>query len=298
MKSGFVSILGRPNVGKSTLLNGILNKKISIVTDKSQTTRNAIKGIYNAEGVQIVFTDTPGIHKPREKLGEEMNNMAYSAAHDVDVNILVVDASEPFGPGDEYILNHLDINNAPLIIVFNKIDQARLDKVLKIKEIYKEKAPKALFIDTVAKERFNVDTLLEEIIKLLPEGPAYYSTEEITDKDIIFQIKEIIREKVLRNLRDEVPHATAIYMEDIDWDANPIHIKAAIIVEKDGQKGIVIGAGGKRIKTIGSQARRDIEDLLGKHVFLELFVRVQEGWRDDDKSLETYGYKYKNKKWK
>lgn len=293
MKSGFVAILGRPNVGKSTLLNGILNKKISIVTDKSQTTRNAIKGIYNAEGVQIVFTDTPGIHKPKERLGQEMNNMAYSAAHDVDANILVVDASVPFGPGDEYILEHLDINNAPLILVFNKIDEARLDKVENLKKIYLDKVPNAIMIDTVATERFNIDTLLNKLIELLPEGPAYYSMEEITDKDAIFQIKEIIREKVLRNLRDEVPHATAIYMDSIEWEENPIHIRASIIVEKDGQKGIVIGAGGKRIKAIGSQARKDIEILLHKHVFLELFVKVQEGWRDDEKSLETYGYKYK-----
>ena len=293
MKSGFVAILGRPNVGKSTLLNGILNKKISIVTDKSQTTRNAIKGIYNAEGVQIVFTDTPGIHKPKERLGQEMNNMAYSAAHDVDANILVVDASVPFGPGDEYILEHLDINNAPLILVFNKIDEARLDKVENLKKIYLDKVPNAIMIDTVATERFNIDTLLNKLIELLPEGPAYYSTEEITDKDAIFQIKEIIREKVLRNLRDEVPHATAIYMDNIEWEENPVHIRASIIVEKDGQKGIVIGAGGKRIKAIGSQARKDIEILLHKHVFLELFVKVQEGWRDDEKSLETYGYKYK-----
>ena len=295
MKSGFVAILGRPNVGKSTLLNSILNTKISIVTDKSQTTRNAIKGIYNREGVQIVFTDTPGIHKPHEKLGIEMNNMAFSAAHDVDVNILVVDASLPFGPGDDYLLEHLDIKNAPLIIVFNKIDEARLDKTLELKEIYKQKTENALFIDTVAKDGFNVDTLIEEIVKFLPEGPAYYSTEETSDKDVIFNIKEIIREKVLRNLRDEVPHATAIYIQDIAWEKNPIHIRADIIVEKDGQKGIVIGANGKRIKAIGSQARRDIEELLNKHVFLELFVKVQEGWRDDEKSLETYGYKYKNK---
>ena len=294
MKSGFVAILGRPNVGKSTLLNGILNEKVSIVTDKSQTTRNAIKGIYNREGVQIIFTDTPGIHKPREKLGVEMNNMAFSAAHDVDINVLVVDASLPFGQGDEYLLEHLDIKNAPLIIVFNKIDQARLDKVLELKEIYKSKTENALMIDTVAKDGFNIDELLEEIIKLLPEGPAYYSVDEVTDKDVIFQIKEIIREKVLRNLRDEVPHATAIYMESIEWEENPIHIRASIIVEKEGQKGIVIGAGGKRIKAIGSHARRDIEQLLHKHVFLELFVKVQDGWRDDDKSLETYGYKYKN----
>ncbi len=293
MKSGFVSILGRPNVGKSTLLNAILNKKISIVTDKSQTTRNAIKGIYNADGVQIVFTDTPGIHKPREKLGVEMNNMAYSAAHDVDVNILVVDASLPYGPGDEYILEHLDIKNAPLILVFNKIDEARLDKVIDLKKKYEEKCPDAIVMDTVAKDGFNVDELVKKIIELLPEGPAYYSTEEISDKDIVFQVKEIIREKVLRNLRDEVPHATAVYMDDIDYDSDPVHIKASIIVEKEGQKGIVIGAGGKRIKAIGTQARRDIETLFHKHVFLELFVKVKEGWRDDEKSLEAYGYKYK-----
>ncbi len=293
MKSGFVSILGRPNVGKSTLLNGILKQKVSIVTDKSQTTRNAIKGIYNADGVQIVFTDTPGIHKPKEKLGKEMNNMAYSAAHDVDVNILVIDASVPFGPGDEYLLEHLDIKNSPLILVFNKIDEARLDKVINLKKIYEERCPSAIVIDTVAKDGFNLDTLLNKIIELLPEGPAYYSVEETTDKDIVFQIKEIIREKVLRNLRDEVPHATAIYMESIDYEENPMHIKASIIVEKEGQKGIVIGSGGKRIKQIGSQARKDIEALLHKHVFLELFVKVQEGWRDDEKSLETYGYKYR-----
>ena len=293
MNSGFVAILGRPNVGKSTLLNGILNKKISIVTDKSQPTRNAIKGIYNADGVQIIFTDTPGIHKPKERLGQEMNNMAYGATHDVDANILVVDASVPFGPGDEYILEHLDIKNAPLILVFNKIDEARLDKVIALKKIYAEKVPEAIVIDTVATERFNVDELLKKLIELMPEGPAYYSTEEVTDKDAIFQIKEIIREKVLRNLRDEVPHATAIYMDNIEWEENPVHIRASIIVEKEGQKGIVIGAGGKRIKAIGSQARKDIEILLHKHVFLELFVKVQEGWRDDEKSLETYGYKYK-----
>ena len=293
MKSGFVTILGRPNVGKSTLLNAILNHKVSIVTDKSQTTRNAIKGIYNSDDVQIVFTDTPGIHKPKEKLGEEMNNMAYSAAHDVDVNILVVDISVPFGPGDNYLLEHLDIKNSPLIIVFNKIDQAKLDKALEIKEIYKQRVPSAIIIETVAKDGFNVDVLLKQIIDLLPEGPAYYSTEEITDKDVIFQIKEIIREKVLKNLRDEVPHAIAIYMDSIEWETNPLHIRASIIVDKDGHKGIVIGAGGKRIKTIGMQARRDIEELLHKHVFLELFVKVQPGWRDDEKSLETYGYKYK-----
>ena len=291
MKSGFVAILGRPNVGKSTLLNAIINKKVSIVTDKSQTTRNNIMGIYNGEGTQIIFLDTPGIHKPHQKLGQEMNNMAYSAAHDVDVAVLVVDASLPFGGGDEYIIEHLDIHNTPLIIVFNKIDLARLDKVEHLKSIYREKFKKATFIDTVANERFNIDLLLEEIGKLLPEGPEYYPLEVYTDKDEIFQIKEIIREKVLKSLRDEVPHAVAIYMDDIDWESNPMHIKATIVVEKDSQKGIVIGAGGKMIKLIGSKARKDIEILLHKHVFLELFVRVSEDWRDSEKEIKRYGYK-------
>ena len=291
MKSGFVAILGRPNVGKSTLLNAIVNQKVSIVTDKSQTTRNNIKGIYHGDNFQIVFVDTPGIHKPKQKLGQEMNNMAYSAAHEVDANVLVVDASLPFGVGDDYILNHLDINNTPLIIVFNKIDQARIDKVESLKQIYRERFPKSAFIDTVATESFNVDSLIKEITNLLPEGPLYYPDEVITDKDEIFQIKEIIREKVLKILKDEVPHAIAIYMENIEWEQNPIHIRASIIVEKDSQKGIVIGAGGKRIKKIGTWARQDIEKLLNKHVFLELFVKVQENWRDDAKALENYGYK-------
>lgn len=295
MKSGFVAILGRPNVGKSTILNAILNQKVSIVTDKSQTTRNSIKGIYNSEDAQVVFVDTPGIHKPHQKLGEEMNIMAYSAAHDVDVAILVVDAGQKFGVGDEYIINHLDIHNTPLVIVFNKIDNTRINQINELKEIYKEKFPEAIQLETVATERFNLNELLKIIIDLLPEGPAFYSRETVTDKDQIFQIKEIIREKVLRTLRDEVPHATAVYMESIEWEEDPIHIRASIIVEKESQKGIVIGAQGKRIKTIGSHARKDIEELLGKHVFLELYVKVQLDWRNQEKALENYGYKVDKK---
>lgn len=294
MKSGFVAILGRPNVGKSTLLNTILNKKVSIVTDKSQTTRNNIKGIYNAEGVQIIFLDTPGIHKPHQKLGEEMNTMAYSAAHDVDVSILVVDASLPFGRGDEYILSHLDINNVPLIIVFNKIDLARITEVNALKNEYTSRFPNASIIETVGTEKFNVDELINKVVSYLPEGPMYYPTDVITDKDEVFQIKEIIREKILKTLKDEVPHAVAVYMENIEWEQDPIHIRASIIVEKDSQKGIVIGENGKRIKYIGSKAREDIEKLLHTHVFLELFVKVQEDWRNVESSLKNYGYKNEN----
>ena len=220
-----------------------------------------------------------------------MNNMAYSAAHEVDISILVVDASLPYGPGDDYITEHLDIKNTPLIIVFNKIDQARLDKTENLKSIYREKFPKAHFIDTVASERFNIDLLLKTIENLLPEGPEYYPVETYTDKDEVFQIKEIIREKVLKTLRDEVPHAIAVYMDDIDWESNPLHVKATIVVEKESQKGIVIGAQGKMIKLIGSKARKDIEILMHKHVYLELFVKVSEDWRNQEKELKMYGYK-------
>ena len=292
MKSGFVAILGRPNVGKSTIINNIVKHNVSIVTDKSQTTRNNIIGIYNDEGVQIVFVDTPGIHKPSKQLGQEMNSMAYSAAHDVDVAILVVDASKPYGAGDQFIIEHLDIHKTPLIIVFNKIDLARIDKTEELKMVYRDVFPKAKFIDTVAKEGFNIDELIKTVVALLPEGPAYYPTEIVTDKDEIFQIKEIIREKILRQLRDEVPHAIAVYMDDIDWEHKPIQIFASIIVEKESQKGIVIGAGGRMIKEIGSRARNDIERLLGKHVYLELQVKVDADWRNEPKSLQTYGYKY------
>ena len=292
MKSGFVAILGRPNVGKSTIINRIVKHHVSIVTEKSQTTRNNIIGIYNAEDTQIVFLDTPGIHKPMQQLGKEMNNMAYSAAHDVDVALLVVDASKRFGAGDQFIVDHLDIHNTPLIIVFNKIDLARLDETEDLKETYREIFQKAMFIDTVALDGFNIDDLIKKIVELLPEGPAYYPTEIITDKDEIFQIKEIIREKVLKQLRDEVPHSIAIYIDHIEWEHKPLQIFASIIVEKESQKGIVIGAGGRMIKEIGSRARVDIERLLNKHIFLELQVKVVPDWRNEPKALRTYGYKY------
>ena len=296
MKSGFVSILGRPNVGKSTILNGIINKKVSIVTNKSQTTRNVIRGIYHGDNSQIIFIDTPGIHKPHAKLGEEMNIMAYSTAHDVDVNLLVVDASRPFDEGDEFILNHVDINNAPLVLALNKIDQATIVQVEELKRQYKILLPNATIIETVASEKFNLDLLIKTLEDLLPEGPEYYPEDVITDKDEVFQIKEIIREKVLKILKDEVPHSIAIYVNNIDYNAKPMHILATIIVEKESQKGIVIGKNGRMIKLIGEKSRESIERLLNKHVYLELKVKVQDDWRNDDNMLEKYGYKAKNKK--
>ena len=292
MKSGFVSIIGRPNVGKSTLLNKILKTKVSIVSEKAQTTRNNIKGIYHNKDVQIVFVDTPGIHKPRVKLGEEMDKMAFSSLEEIDALILVVDASKEYGKGDDYLLEKITVD-VPLFIVINKIDQATIVEVNKLKEIYTKKYPESKIIECVALEGFNVDVLIDEIVKVLPEGPAYYEEETITDQDEIFQIKEIIREKALRTLRDEVPHSIAVYVDHIEWEEDPINIKASIIVEKESQKGIVIGKGGRRIKDIGSLARKDIESLLHKHVFLELFVKVREDWRNEDNYLKEFGYKNK-----
>ena len=293
MKSGFVTLLGHPNVGKSTILNAILNKKVAIVTDKSQTTRNTIKGIYRDADSQIIFIDTPGIHKPHAQLGVEMNNMAYSSAHGADVNILVVDSSRPYGVGDDFLLEHLDINNAPLVIAFNKIDLTRIDKAEELKRVYREKYPKSEFIDLVASEKFNIDSLIELVKKLLPEGPEYYPDGELTDKDNVFQIKEIIREKLLKMLRDEVPHCVAIFVHNVEWESEPVEIIASIIVEKPSQKGIVIGAGGRTIKTIRERSAHDIAKLLGKEVDLSLEVKVRENWRNDDNLLQSYGYKYK-----
>lgn len=291
MKSGFIAIVGRPNVGKSTLLNAILDTKVSIVTDKAQTTRNNIKGIYNSDDAQIIFVDTPGIHKPKQRLGEEMDKMAYGAMSDVDGVLLIVDAGVNFGPGDDFVIEKIKNVKCPIFIVFNKIDLTNINKITTLKEIYKEKLPNSQMIEIVALEGFNVDTLINLIKDILPEGPAYYETDTVTDKDEIFQIKEIIREKALRILREEVPHSMAVYMNDISWEDSPIHIQATLVVEKDSQKGIVIGAQGKRIKAIGMSARKDIEQLLHKHVFLELFVRVEEDWRNQDKHLKRFGYK-------
>lgn len=290
MKSGFVTILGRPNSGKSTLLNAILNKKISIVSEKSQTTRNNIKGIYNDSDSQIIFIDTPGIHKSKLILGEEMNAMAFNTLNDIDLIILVVDVSQHFGLGDEFLIEKIKNSKSPIIIVFNKIDKVNINQVLNLKEIYAAKLPNASFVETVALESFNTDELIKRIKNFLKEGPLYYDLSTISDKDEIFQIKEIIREKILNILNQEVPHSIAIYMEDINWESKPIEIKASIVVEKESQKGIVIGKNGTMIKRIGKAARSDIEKLLQKHVYLELIVKVDQGWRNNKASIKKFGY--------
>lgn len=293
MKSGFVSILGKSNVGKSTLLNNILHAKISIVTDKQQTTRNAIKGIYNDEDSQIVFIDTPGIHKARQKLGEEMNNMAFQSIKDAEVVIIVIDASYGIDEEVKRIYQKVNRKHIPIITVLNKIDLIKIDRSLKLKEEIADLNDGPI-IEMVAKDGFNVDELLKTIKSMLPEGPQYYDKDTLSDMDVIFQIKEIIREKALNQLKDEVPHSLAVYMKNIDWEKNPLPIYADIIVEKESQKGIVIGKNGQRLKNIGQRARQPIEALLHKHVFLSLTVKVSEDWRNKDSLLSSLGYKTKN----
>lgn len=289
MKSGFVAIIGRTNVGKSTILNAILKTKLSIVTDKSQTTRNNIRGIYNTAEAQIVFVDTPGIHKPFKKLGTQMNSMAYSASQDVEAVVLVVDASLPYGKGDEYLHEHLSIK-CPLFVVFNKIDQTNVFKMEKLKEQYALLFPNASFIETVATDKVNIDLLLKKIISILPEGPLYYPVDIITDRDLTFRISEIIREKILKILKEEVPHCVAVQVTSYKDEGKDVSIEASILVEKDSQKAIVIGRGGQMIKKIGTNSRREIEQVIKKHVFLELIVKVKESWRDNEKLLNELGY--------
>ena len=293
MKSGFVSILGKSNVGKSTLLNNILHTKVSIVTDKQQTTRNAIKGIYNDEDSQIVFIDTPGIHKARQKLGEEMNNMAFQSIKDAEIVLIVIDASHGIDDEVRRIYQKVNRKHIPIISVLNKIDLIKIDRSIRLKEEIADLSDGPI-VEMVAKDGFNVDELLKTIKSMLPEGPQYYDKDTISDMDVVFQIKEIIREKALNQLKDEVHHSLAVYMKNIDWDKNPMPIYADIIVEKESQKGIVIGKNGQRLKSIGQHARQPIEALLHKHVFLALTVKVSEDWRNSESLLSTLGYKTKN----
>ncbi len=294
MKSGFVLVYGRPNVGKSTIINHIVGKKVSIVTPKPQTTRNNIKGIYSDEDCEITFIDTPGVHKPVQLLGEVMNEMVYSSFRDADAILLIVDSSREYGLGDEFILEKIKDMKCPIIVVFNKIDLVRVTEMTALKEKYKELLPEARQIECVATEGFNLDEIVSSLKEVLPEGPRYYGEEYYTDKDEIFQIKEIIREKAMLYLEEEVPHCIAVYIKHIDYDTTPMEIRASINVEKESQKGIIIGDGGKMIKKIGTAARKDIERLLHKHVNLSLIVKVEKDWRENASSLKKFGYSSKD----
>lgn len=284
MKSGFVSLVGRSNVGKSTILNAIIGKKISIVTPKKQTTRNSIQGIYNDEDSQIIFIDTPGIHKPINELGEKMDKASYSAIRDCDLAVLVVDASRNFSDGDQFLFDHLKFD-CKLIIAFNKIDLTNIELINKLKAMYQEHYQPLSIVELSAIEKFGIDDLVKKIKENLEEGPQYYDLEMITNMDIKFRIQEIIREKMLLLLKEEVPHSVAVICTEIVSDCSPIEVYAKIIVERDSQKGIVIGAKGKMIKRIGTLARKDIEEMIGRHINLQLMVQVVENWRNSSRFL-------------
>lgn len=290
--SGFAAIVGRPNVGKSTLTNHLIGEKIAIMSDRPQTTRNKIMCIMNTDNAQIMFLDTPGIHKPHHKLGEYMVRTAENTLKEVDVILFVVDASEKRGAGEEYITELLQKVKTPVILVVNKIDKLQdKDKLFRIIDSYSKTYDFAAIVPVSALEDEEFPGLVAEITKHLPEGPAYFPDDMITDQPERVIAAEMIREKILLLTRDEIPHSIAVEVEEFkERDNDDVYIRATIFVERDSQKGIVIGAKGSLLKKIGQQAREDIEGLLGCKVFLDLWVKVKADWRNKDKALKQFGY--------
>ncbi|OAS13683.1 GTPase Era [Paenibacillus oryzisoli] len=292
-KSGFVAIIGRPNVGKSTLMNQIIGQKIAIMSDKPQTTRNKIHGVYTSDNGQIVFLDTPGIHKPTSKLGDYMSKVAHGTLGEVDAVLFLVDVADGIGGGDRYIIEQLKHIETPVILVLNKIDLVQPEALLAIITNYKDLYNFAEIIPVSALKGNNITTLLEQIIRYLPEGPQYYPADQITDHPEQFVCAELVREKILHMTREEIPHSIAVQIEDMRVEPNGIvHISAVIFVERESQKGIVIGKQGALLKEIGRQARRDIETLLGSKTFLELWVKVKKDWRNQDRVLRDLGFRH------
>ena len=298
MKTGFIGIVGRPNVGKSTLLNAILGEKIAITTEKPQTTRNTIRGISThysetpeEDDVQLVFIDTPGIHKPRTKLGEYMTDAAISTFSEVDAIIFIVDDELSAGPGDKYIVDMLDKITTPKVLVINKIDKMEPDKFRRIYEEYDEIGIFENIIGTSAKAGTNVSDVISAVTDFMEEGPMYFPDDMITEHPERFIVSEIIREKILMYLRDEVPHGVAVEIEQFTEETDITKIAAVIYCEKKSHKGMLIGKGGRKLKGIGKSAREEIEALLGTKVYMDLWVKVKENWRDSDIALSNFGYK-------
>ena len=293
MKVGFVSLVGRPNAGKSTLLNSIIKEKVAITSDKPQTTRNNIQGIYNDEDSQIIFVDTPGIHKPKNKLGKYLNRESYSSLVGVDLILFLIDSSTLFGKGDEFILEKIKEENINTFLIINKIDKINNEELYKKIIEYKDKYDFKEIIPISAIKSKNIDELIN-IKKYLDDGEPIYPTDYYTDKSTRFLVSELIREKVLRKTREEVPHAVTVVLENYEEKKNSVLINATIIVERDGIKKILVGHNGEMIKEIGTDAREDIEKLLNKKVYLELFVKTVNNWRDRDKYLTEFGFDNNN----
>ena len=291
-KSGFVAIVGRPNVGKSTFMNYVLGQKIAIMSDKAQTTRNKIQGVYTKDNVQIVFLDTPGIHKPKHELGEFMVKSAYSALKEVDAVLFMVNVSEKRGPGDDFIIEKLKGIKTPIFLVLNKIDLVTPEVLLERVESYKDALDFAGVFPISVLQGNNVNELMEALINALPEGPQYYPADQITDHPEYFVVSELIREKILQLTQEEIPHSVAVTVDKMQKDEfDKVHVYANIIVERKSQKGIIIGKGGRLLKEIGTRARRDIQQLLGNKVYLELWVKVEKDWRKRKSNLQEYGYR-------
>ena len=292
MRSGFVSLIGRPNAGKSTLMNQFLKTKVAITSSKPQTTRNLIQGIYNDEDTQIVFIDTPGIHKPKNKLGSYLTNTAVSTLGEVDVILFLTDGRLSEGPGDRYITEMLrKIKKTPKILVINKIDLIEPDEY---REIYEEYDSTGIFdqiLGVSALTGLNTDLCIDKIRPYIKEGPMYFPREMFTDNPMRFLVSEIIREKTLLYLNEEVPHGIAVEIEQYEEEEKCTNISAVIYCEKNSHKGIIIGAHGKKLKGIGKAARLEIEPLVGSKVYLELWVKVKENWRESDAALSNFGYR-------
>ncbi|GAK04180.1 GTP-binding protein Era [Geomicrobium sp. JCM 19037] len=290
-KSGFISLIGRPNAGKSTLLNQVIGQKIAIMSDKPQTTRNKIQAVHTTADEQMIFLDTPGIHKPKHRLGEFMVSQALDTLKEVDVVLFFIDVSEKFGGGEAYILESLQRVNTPVFLVMNKIDKIHPDQLLERIDEYRHHYDFKEVIPISALYNQNVDVLTKEIRKYLPEGPKYYPDEQITDHPERFIIAELIREKVLAHTRDEIPHSIAVIIDSVKERPNQkTYVQATIVVERQSQKGIVIGKQGAMLKKVGQEARKDIRVLLGSDIFLELWVKVQKDWRNKARFLNEQGY--------
>ena len=289
-RSGFITIIGRPNAGKSTLMNTILQQKIAIVSDKPQTTQNRIRGFYTTDDAQLIFIDTPGIHKPKHKLGEFMNEAAKGAVAGVDLIFYIVDAGQPYGKGEEYIIRSLP-KDTPVFLLLNKIDLLEKDALLHMIMEYSERFPFAEIVPVSALKDDNVDRLLETVISYLPEGPCYYPEDMVTDQPERVIMAEIVREKVLECTSDEIPHAVAVEMQEVKERENgTVYAGAVIYVERESQKGIVIGKNGAMLKKVGASARPEIEALLDSRVFLQLWVKIKEDWRNKPAVLHELGY--------